>query len=81
MERRPLKDLVLKWRLRGNVAVDSRVHVWTGVSDGLISAVLGAAVLTVALKRRWVIQDLDCRALAVTSLGRREMLTRFGLRI
>jgi DNA-binding transcriptional ArsR family regulator len=46
-----------------------------------LGGALGAAVLTVALKRRWVIQDLDCRALAVTSLGRREMLTRFGLRM
>jgi hypothetical protein len=31
------------------------------------------------LTKRWVTQDLDCRALAVTSLGRREMLSRFGL--
>jgi hypothetical protein len=31
------------------------------------------------LKRKWVIQDLDSRALSVTKAGRREMLTRFGL--
>jgi hypothetical protein len=41
---------------------------------------LAAALLKVALKRRWVVQDLDSRALDVTSLGRREMLAGFGLR-
>jgi DNA-binding transcriptional ArsR family regulator len=44
-----------------------------------VGGALGAAVLKVALKRRWVIQDLDSRALGITSLGRREMLSRFGL--
>lgn len=42
---------------------------------------LGAAFLSVALKKKWVLQDLDSRALGVTSLGRREMLSRFGLHI
>jgi Bacterial regulatory protein, arsR family len=42
---------------------------------------LGAALLKVALKRKWVIQDLDSRALEVTGLGRREMLARFGIRV
>ena len=46
-----------------------------------LGGALGAALLKVALKRNWVIQDLDSRALDVTSLGRREMGTRFGLRI
>jgi DNA-binding transcriptional ArsR family regulator len=46
-----------------------------------VGGALGAAVLKVALKRKWVIQDLDSRALGVTSFGRREMLTRFGLHI
>src|SRR6266851_4852601 len=41
----------------------------------------GAALLRVALKRKWATQDLDSRALGVTSLGRREMLTRFGLHV
>jgi DNA-binding transcriptional ArsR family regulator len=45
-----------------------------------VGGALGAALLKVALKRRWVVQDLDSRALSVTSAGRREMLTRFGLR-
>ncbi|HEX4228297.1 MAG TPA: helix-turn-helix transcriptional regulator [Bryobacteraceae bacterium] len=46
-----------------------------------IGGALGAAVLKVALKRRWIVQDLDSRALSVTSLGRREMLSKFGLAI
>jgi DNA-binding transcriptional ArsR family regulator len=46
-----------------------------------VGGALGAAILKVALKRKWVLQDLDSRALDVTSTGRREMLTRFGLRI
>jgi DNA-binding transcriptional ArsR family regulator len=44
-----------------------------------IAGAIGAALLSVALKRKWVIQDLDTRALTVTAFGRREMLTRFGL--
>src|ERR1700677_1832307 len=44
-----------------------------------IGGALGAALLKRALTKKWVTQDLDCRALAITSLGRREMLTRFGL--
>ena len=42
---------------------------------------LGAALLKLALKRKWVTQELDGRALEVTKLGRREMLARFGLQI
>jgi DNA-binding transcriptional ArsR family regulator len=44
-----------------------------------IGGALGAALLRVALSRKWVVQDLDCRALNVTRRGRREMLARFGL--
>jgi len=44
-----------------------------------VGGALGAAILKLALKRRWVRQDLDSRALAITSLGRREMQARFGL--
>jgi DNA-binding transcriptional ArsR family regulator len=43
-----------------------------------VGGALGAAILKVALKRKWVVQNLDSRALDVTSVGRREMLTRFG---
>src|SRR5580658_2809876 len=44
-----------------------------------IGGAVGAALLSVALKRKWVIQELDSRALAITRAGRREMRTRFGL--
>ena len=44
-----------------------------------VGGALGAALLKMALKRKWVVQDLDSRALGVTSLGRREMRTRFGV--
>jgi DNA-binding transcriptional ArsR family regulator len=44
-----------------------------------VGGAVGAALLNVALKRKWVIQDLDSRALTITRVGRREMLTRFGL--
>lgn len=46
-----------------------------------VGGALGAAVLRVALKRKWIVQDLDGRALSVTSLGRREMLSKFGLSV
>ncbi|MDX9679678.1 ArsR/SmtB family transcription factor [Pseudomonas zeae] len=40
---------------------------------------LGAALLQTALKRKWVTQDLDSRALALTALGRKEIGARFGV--
>jgi DNA-binding transcriptional ArsR family regulator len=46
-----------------------------------VGGALGAALLRIALKRKWMVQDLDSRALEVTTLGRREMLTRFGLHV
>ena len=46
-----------------------------------LGGALGASLLKIALKKRWVRQDLDSRALAVTSFGRREMLNRFGLEL
>ena len=46
-----------------------------------LGGALGATLLKIALKRKWVLQDLDSRALGITSLGRREILTRFGLRV
>ncbi len=46
-----------------------------------LAGALGAALLKLALKRKWVIQDLDSRALDVTAIGRRELLTRFGLQL
>jgi hypothetical protein len=46
-----------------------------------IGGALGAALLTVALKRKWVLQDLDSRALDITNFGRREILARFGIQL
>jgi DNA-binding transcriptional ArsR family regulator len=46
-----------------------------------LGGALGAVLLKLALKKRWVTQDLDSRALAVTGFGRREMLSRFGLQV
>jgi len=44
-----------------------------------LAGALGAALLRIALKKKWVVQDLDSRALAITSFGRREMVSRFGI--
>ena len=44
-----------------------------------VGGALGAALLTMALKRRWVTQELDSRMLTITSLGRREMEARLHL--
>jgi DNA-binding transcriptional ArsR family regulator len=46
-----------------------------------LGGALGAALLKLALTRKWVLPDLDSRALAVTSIGRREILARFGLQV
>jgi len=46
-----------------------------------LGGAVGAALLRVALRKRWVAQDLDSRILSVTAFGRREMLARFDLQI
>lgn len=46
-----------------------------------IGGALGAALLKLAIKRKWVAQDLDSRAIRVTNAGRREMLSIFGLEV
>lgn len=46
-----------------------------------VAGALGAALLHYALKCRWVVQDLDSRALQITSSGRRQLQARFGLRM
>jgi DNA-binding transcriptional ArsR family regulator len=46
-----------------------------------IGGALGAALLKTALKRKWVTQDLDSRALALTRFGKRELLNRFSLNV
>lgn len=43
-----------------------------------IGGALGSLLLKLALDKRWVTQDLDSRALSITSLGRREMARHFG---
>jgi DNA-binding transcriptional ArsR family regulator len=42
---------------------------------------LAAAVLTLAKKNRWVVGEIDSRALTLTAKGRREMSTIFGLKL
>jgi len=44
-----------------------------------VGGAAGAAILNVALKRKWVVQELDSRALIVTRSGRREFQSRFGI--
>ncbi|HTS78215.1 MAG TPA: ArsR family transcriptional regulator [Bryobacteraceae bacterium] len=46
-----------------------------------LGGALGAAFLNLALEKKWVIQDLDSRALSVTRSGTREMQARFGLHL
>jgi DNA-binding transcriptional ArsR family regulator len=46
-----------------------------------LGGALGAALLNLALKRKWVFRELDSRALSVTAHGRREMQARFGLQL
>ena len=44
-----------------------------------IGGALGAAILDAAVKRQWVVRDLDSRALTVSESGRRAMRDRFGV--
>ncbi|MGB9428521.1 MAG: metalloregulator ArsR/SmtB family transcription factor [Gammaproteobacteria bacterium] len=46
-----------------------------------IAGALGAALLKLALKRKWVVKDLDSRALRITTAGRKELLRQFGLQV
>jgi DNA-binding transcriptional ArsR family regulator len=46
-----------------------------------LGGALGAALLDVALKRKWVLPERDGRALTVSTRGRRELLDRFGVRV
>ena len=45
-----------------------------------LGGALGASLLDLALRRGWVVRDLDSRVLSVTRVGRREMRDRFGVR-
>jgi hypothetical protein len=42
---------------------------------------LGAALLQTAIKRKWLTQDLDSRALALTAAGRKELGSRFAIEL
>lgn len=44
-----------------------------------VGGAIGAELLKLALRRRWVTQEFDSRALSVTSLGRRELQKHFDL--
>jgi DNA-binding transcriptional ArsR family regulator len=44
-----------------------------------IGGALGAALLRIAVTRKWVVQELDSRALQITGLGCRELRARFNL--
>lgn len=44
-----------------------------------LGGALGAALLALALRRKWVARDLDSRILSVTAAGRRDLLARFGV--
>jgi DNA-binding transcriptional ArsR family regulator len=46
-----------------------------------VGGAMGAALLKLALKRKWVMQDLDSRALSVTHLGRREFRKNLGVQL
>lgn len=46
-----------------------------------LAGALGAALLSVSLKRKWVSQDLDSRALNITDYGKRELANRLGVRL
>lgn len=46
-----------------------------------LGGALGAAFLAAALKRRWVARVRESRAVAVTTLGARELAGRFGVRV
>jgi len=73
-------------KLGVDIAVTRRLHRrfafgcldWSERRSHLGGA-LGAALLQLALRMRWVTQELDSRALSVTSLGHRELRARFGL--
>ena len=44
-----------------------------------LGGALGAALLQLALDRRWVSRDRDSRALSVTAVGRRALMNSFGI--
>jgi DNA-binding transcriptional ArsR family regulator len=46
-----------------------------------LGGALAAAILKIALKRKWLTRELEGRELTITRVGKRELLDRFGLQI
>lgn len=46
-----------------------------------VGGALGAALLSAALKRKWVLRELDSRALEITPHGQTELRNRFGIEL
>jgi DNA-binding transcriptional ArsR family regulator len=46
-----------------------------------LAGALGAAFLQNAIRREWVTQDLDSRALTLTANGRKKLTARFGIEV
>ncbi len=44
-----------------------------------VGGAVGAALLELLLRKRWIAQHVDSRAVSVTRLGRRELRVRFGV--
>jgi DNA-binding transcriptional ArsR family regulator len=44
-----------------------------------LGGALGAALLNLAVRKKWVTPELDSRALSLTTTGRRDLRTRLGL--
>jgi hypothetical protein len=44
-----------------------------------LAGALGAALLQSLIRRQWVTQDLDSRALGLTPKGRKALAERFGM--
>jgi len=46
-----------------------------------LGGAVGAALLATTIRRKWVTQDLDSRAVVLTALGKRELSARFGFQV
>lgn len=46
-----------------------------------LAGALGAALLHSAIRKEWLTQDLDSRALGLTPKGRKALVTRFGIQV
>ncbi len=46
-----------------------------------VGGAVGAALLALALRKRWVAQEFDSRSLSITPLGQRELSSCLGLRV